>query len=109
MIQNYDLKIFTENKKSMQSTKDLTKETYSSQIMNILDHYRSVPVEKFADIIINIHEENIKLKKSTITIKQEHLIHEDYYRKVYRAILTKLPRLEFKEMLLYMFYDYFNS
>lgn len=110
MVENIDFKVFSSDKEKMKEIKNLQKKTYALQLQSILKYYSTIPVEELANIIINSYEFLHKEKKVTVTAKTVYFEGlEDHLRKVYNALLTKIPRLEYKEMILLIVHHNLNQ
>lgn len=104
MKQNLDIPLQRTDKNKIMEIKKSSKRSYLEQLQEIFNYYEKISVELFADKVINNYDQLNDLKKDlvTITIKNELFTQEEYFRKIHKAILTKLPQLEFKEMLIIM-------
>lgn len=106
---NVDLRIFSDDKKTLKAVKEKQKTTYAMLIKSILTYYSSLPVEELAEIILEQHQKRA-VRKETVTIKESMINNEsNHLRKVYNAILTKIPRLEFKEMLCILIHHFIET
>jgi len=106
---NVDLRIYSDDKKTLKGVKEKQKTTYATLIKSILTYYSSLPVEELAEIILDQQQERT-VRQETITIKESTISKESIHlRKVYNALLTKNPRLEFKEMLCIIFHHFIDT
>lgn len=108
MSQTIDLYIDIKDKNKLRLNKENYSETYTNQINKIFNFFHSISVEDFAKIIFDIEELELPFEKKVITLKSSQLNHLDYLKKVYFALLTKIPRIEFKQMIMYMIHYYLN-
>lgn len=110
MKENIDIKVFKSDKELLKKIKEKSKNTYTEQIKKILGSSCSAPVEKLAEKIIASYTNLKKERKDTITIKSIFIHNEELHlRKVHSALLTKLPRLEYKEMILLIIHLYLEK
>lgn len=99
MIINIDIPISKSVKNEMIKTKELTSKSFSYQLKKIFSEAQRTKVENLAKDIICFYKLR-KIKSTTkITVRIDTVFDEKYFRKIYYAILTRIPRLEFREML----------
>lgn len=106
---NFDLKVYADDKTKIAKIRKERRTTFTVIIKSILTYYSSLPVEDLAKTILS--EQYLKgIPKKTITIKESIISKEtDHLRKVYEAVLTKKPRLEFKGMLCLLIHHFITN
>ena len=105
---NIDLNLFKKTKVILNKNKNNNKITYLDQIKEIFSYYQNIPVEEVANIIIANYQKEYNISDiKRITLQQEKIqVELDYLRKIHNAIITKIPNIEFKEMLLLLLDHY---
>ncbi|MBU8732512.1 hypothetical protein KM915_20910 [Cytobacillus oceanisediminis] len=110
MRNNFDFYISSSSKNKMKRIKLTRKITYQDQTKSILKKYCSFPVEEIYKIIeSNLNNLN-NVNTNLLTINRLDIEKENaHLRKVFNALLTKLPRLEYREFIFLLIEDHFSS
>jgi hypothetical protein len=105
-----DINIFYQDKEKLKKIKEASRKNYNFQIKNILVFYCSSPVEELANIVIDCYNSKVNDKSVIVTLHSHIISNEELHlRKVYNALLTKIPRLEYKQMIKYLIHHYLEN
>jgi hypothetical protein len=104
-----DLLITTSDKEKMKNNKENKNISLSEQINNVFNYFNNISVEDFANIMVSQHSTLSNIKTTTLTVNKKHLIDNDYFIEINQSLKTKIPKLDYKRMVLLMINFYLNK
>lgn len=107
MANNVDIRIQKKNKYKMQKIKENERINFSEQINYVLTRYALFPVEHLALVIENYYPTKPQ-NTTTVTIHKSK-INIEHFERMHYLLKAKYPYLTFKDMLFYIFEDYFDN